>query len=204
MSEMSDSPNNHGSYEKEFHYYANSSKNKSEINNTSETSVSKHTGVNAVKLLLQYTDNIPDIYERNKLIDIAAEISSLFLEFSTQSLEDSARLSEAHKQLREKIAENATLQRKLHTLEEEIEKLNKLTIKSHKPQKYTLESILDGIRDKDTGDICGIDETDYLFNLSEKNAIILKSALQEIEEGKGRVITLDELREELGFEEEKE
>jgi hypothetical protein len=59
-------------------------------------------------------------------------------------------------------------------------------------------------RDKDREDIGGIDETDYLFNLSEKNAIILKSALQEIEEGKGRAMTLDELREELGFEEEKE
>jgi|GEM_PF-3933159 len=83
------------------------------------------------------------------------------------------------------------------------------TIKSHNDyvrlaHRFAYSVFGAAARDKDREDIGGIDETDYLFNLSEKNAIILKSALQEIEEGKGRAMTLDELREELGFEEEEE
>jgi len=59
-------------------------------------------------------------------------------------------------------------------------------------------------RDKNREDIGGVNETDYLFKLSENNALRLMESLKRAEERKGKKFTLDELREELNISEEEE
>lgn len=58
-------------------------------------------------------------------------------------------------------------------------------------------------RDNNRDSLDGIDETEYLFGLSDKNAARLMSALDEVEQG-GREMSFEELCEEFNFDEEEE
>jgi hypothetical protein len=59
-------------------------------------------------------------------------------------------------------------------------------------------------RDNNRGELGGVDETEYLFELSEKNAERLRSAIEDTESGGSREMTLEELCEELNIGEKEE